>query len=346
MTNTPGNLAIQQREVFQVALSSRRHAGIRLFLKGTNPLRGFFFDGTAEALNRGDEWQYDGTRLVGDYPPELHDELHAFAARLAAQVKDHEARGDEAFLRFSGVGKVGGASWSLPAVAACPLVDESCMDCYALAGFYHSNLAAQVGRVMRFEYLQRLMREGDLGPWKAWMIGALGGIRPGRLTGEKGVRFFRWHDSGDLFHRDYALAILDICHATPGVSHWLPTRVSPLLAAALASVDSFPANLSVTVSCARGSRHEQAQRAAVDAIRARHPAARVTLTYTDVQDRASQPDLGQLQRDYGKDMAVCPVTTYSSHSGSCEGCRRCWSAQAGPTVYVVQAPPSRGSGRG
>ena len=326
-----------------MAVSSRRHAGIRLFLKGTKPLRGFFFDGTADALNRGDEWQYDGTRLVGDYPPDLHDELLAFAVRLAAQVADHEARGDEAFLRFSGVGKVGGASWSLPAVAACPLVDESCMDCYALAGFYHANLAAQVGRVMRLEYLQRLMRGGGLQPWVEWMTDAVPRVRPGRVAGEAGRRFFRWHDSGDLFHVDYARAILEVCHATPGVSHWLPTRASPLLATAMASVDSFPANLSVTVSCARGSRHEQAQRAAVDAIRARHPAANVTLTYTDVQARASRPDLAQLQRDYGQDMAVCPVTTYSSRSGSCEGCRRCWSAQNGPTVYVVQAPPSRGA---
>jgi len=322
-----------------MAFSGRRQFGIRLLLRGTRPLCGFVLDDRATSLNRRHYWHYDGKRLIGGFPPALHAELLGFVRQLAAQAKVYEERGRSAFLKFSGVEKIGGASWSLPAIAACPLIDESCVDCYALAGFYHANTAAQVGRVMRFEYLKSLIERGDLGPWFDWMVGALNGLRPSTAPGEVGQRFFRWHDSGDVFHPAYASAILDICHATPDVSHWLPTRVGPLQARVFAKTDSFPANLSITVSSVRGGRYEERQRRAVTRIRERHPDAKVTLTFTDQQGRASLPDRRQLEQDYGEEMAVCPVTIQpKGHKRSCEGCRRCWQASPGPTIYVVQAP--------
>lgn len=323
-----------------MALSGRRHAGIRLFLKGTSPLHGFVVDGRLSELDRAARWAYQNGKVVGKYPPDLHDELLSFVQRLADQVKDYESRGRSAFLRFSGVEKVGGASWSLPAIAACPILDESCVDCYALAGFYHSNLAAQVGRVMRLEYLQTLIRLGDLGPWVDWIVGALGELRPSQQAGEEGQRFFRWHDSGDVFHAAYARSILAVCRATPRISHWLPTRAAVLLARVLAETESFPTNLSITVSCVRGGRQEAEQRAAVKCIKAAHHDAKVTVTYTDLQPKGAAPDWGDLEWVYGNGVAVCPVTVSNSRSRqSCAGCRRCWRASDVPTVYVALPSP-------
>lgn len=321
-----------------MALSGRRHPGIRFFLKSTLPPRGFVIDAQHTELDRGAQWRYQDGTLFGDYPAVYHDELLHFAKRLDEQIRDFRLRGSSSFLKFSGVEKVGGATWSLPAVAACPTIDESCADCYALAGFYHSNLAAQVGRVMRLEYLQAQIRQGDLGQWVAWMVDALGKLRPSEEACENGQRYFRWHDSGDLFHEAYARAILEVCQATPQISHWLPTRSVTLMEHALAEFEGFPANLSITVSCVRAGRYEAQQKAAVRSIRAMHPGAKVTLTYTDLHPRNAPADWGQFEWVYGRGVAVCPVTTSRARERrSCAGCRRCWDRNETPTVYVVKS---------
>jgi hypothetical protein len=40
-------------------------------------------------------------------------------------------------------------------------------------------------------------------------------------TGEK---YFRWHDSLDIFSPTYCRAVIEVCRRTPQVKHWLPTR--------------------------------------------------------------------------------------------------------------------------
>ena len=37
-------------------------------------------------------------------------------------------------------------------------------------------------------------------------------------------RFFRWFDSGDIYHPKLAEKIYNICKNTPHCSHWIPTR--------------------------------------------------------------------------------------------------------------------------
>ena len=38
-------------------------------------------------------------------------------------------------------------------------------------------------------------------------------------------RYFRWFDSGDMYHPKLAQKILEVMRATPWVKHWLPTRM-------------------------------------------------------------------------------------------------------------------------
>jgi hypothetical protein len=40
----------------------------------------------------------------------------------------------------------------------------------------------------------------------------------------KKVKFFRWHDSGDVQNLDHLRRIYSVCKLTPDVQHWMPTR--------------------------------------------------------------------------------------------------------------------------
>ena len=40
----------------------------------------------------------------------------------------------------------------------------------------------------------------------------------------KKVKYFRWHDSGDVQNLDHLNKIFEVCKLTPDVKHWLPTR--------------------------------------------------------------------------------------------------------------------------
>lgn len=104
-------------------------------------------------------------------------------------------------------------SWSLQALDTCPgsvsasgeLVD-ACKGCYATDGNY------------RFKNVKapRLHNRDD---WKrdAWvddMVKAL-----------DNSRYFRWFDSGDMYHIGLAEKILMVMERTPWCKHWLPTRM-------------------------------------------------------------------------------------------------------------------------
>ena len=40
----------------------------------------------------------------------------------------------------------------------------------------------------------------------------------------KKVKYFRWHDSGDVQNLDHLRRIYAVCRLTPSVKHWMPTR--------------------------------------------------------------------------------------------------------------------------
>jgi len=117
-------------------------------------------------------------------------------------------------IRISKTSKLDGIrSWSLQALDTCPgsknadgtLVD-ACSGCYATTGNYVFN-NVKAPRLENREDWQRL-------EWVDDMVRTL-----------KNDRFFRWLDSGDLYHVALAQKVLEVMQRTPWVQHWLPTRM-------------------------------------------------------------------------------------------------------------------------
>jgi len=117
-------------------------------------------------------------------------------------------------LKISVTSKLDGIrSWSLQAIDTCPgsikapgeLVD-ACKGCYATTGNYnYPNVKAP--RLHNRTDWERLS-------WVDDMVAEL-----------NNDRYFRWFDSGDVYHVALAEKILEVMTRTPWVKHWLPTRM-------------------------------------------------------------------------------------------------------------------------
>lgn len=116
-------------------------------------------------------------------------------------------------VKLSKTSKLNAKSWSLEAGETCPgsINPETkeilpvCQGCYAKGGNYRfSNVKAP--------------REFNRQDWKrpefvADFVAAL-----------KTERYFRWFDSGDIYHPALAFKIYLIIEASPWVNHWLTTK--------------------------------------------------------------------------------------------------------------------------
>jgi len=103
-------------------------------------------------------------------------------------------------------------SWSLQAMETCPGSFNSdgtlvppCEMCYASVGRYHGNNV-------------KIPRINNRAAWQdeSWVIDMINMI--------KEEKFFRWFDSGDVYHPKLAEKIYQVMKGTPNVRHWLPTR--------------------------------------------------------------------------------------------------------------------------
>ena len=194
---------------------------------------------------------------------------------------------------LSKASKMPGKSWSLQAGDTCPgsinpltkEVIEVCADCYAKSGFYRmDNVKAP-----------RLSNRKD---WKRpdWaddMVAAL-----------DNERWFRWFDSGDVYHPALAFKIFLVMQKTPHVQHWLPTKSYkiPRIRAILERMKLLP-NVAVRFS--------------------------------------SDSMTGEFDADHGS--TVIPfadsVTSASKvcdayeRSGKCGDCRACWSKEVAVVAY-------------
>ena len=115
-------------------------------------------------------------------------------------------------IKLSKSSKMPCKSWSLEAIDTCPgarengKLVEACSTCYATKGNYSwPNVVA--AREHNKEDWQR-------DEWADDMVEALAK-----------QSYFRWFDSGDVYHVDLANKILDVMKRTPHVKHWLPTRM-------------------------------------------------------------------------------------------------------------------------
>ena len=116
-------------------------------------------------------------------------------------------------VRMSKTSKLGGIlSWSLEAVKTCPgaigpdkLLVDGCAGCYATTGFYNMPTTQD----LRIDNKELWKDPG----WVDAMVAAL-----------NNERWFRWFDSGDVYHPRLAEKIYLVILMTPWCSHWLPTK--------------------------------------------------------------------------------------------------------------------------
>ena len=154
----------------------------------------------------------------------------------------------------------------------------TCHGCYALKGRY------------RFKTTKRAMARrlrAITGPLWVQAMTAL-------ITGHK---YFRWHDSGDLQCAQHLKNIFEVCKATPGTMHWLPTREHALLQ--LMDPDVVPKNLIIRISA------------------------------TKVDGRA--PGWWPWTSTVSTQSKTCPAP---DQGGKCKSCRACWSRDVQNVVYA------------
>jgi hypothetical protein len=325
-----------------------------IFLTSTDPISGIWVPSREyAALDRRRRW-----RLVGDdvqwlpYEPPDAALKEPAIRRFRELVDTRRNSGPQSFRKLSGTSKTG-TTWSLPAVASCPVIDGTCGNCYALDGWYRTSLDAQVGRVLRLEYLRELIATRELGRWVDWAVGEIRRIAPSESvpirfrdqlagvpeTASAGrTAFFRWHDSGDLFHRQYAEAVLEVCRRTPSVLHWLPTRMVALVAGMLEEGLLFPPNLAVHFSIDHTHPTAPQRISAIAELADRYPTARIGVTYVYQGARSRAVGVTDVTERFGADAFLCPATVASrSEDRNCIGCRRCWakSSVTAPVVYAI-----------
>lgn len=114
-----------------------------------------------------------------------------------------------------------------------------CSSCYAMTDWYRSWRPLLMGHQRRYE--------GLFDPrWADAMVRMI--VSAYKDVVEPRDRVFRWHDAGDLQGRWHLVKILEVCERTPDITHWLPTREYGIVAEALASGKSIPANLTIRLS--------------------------------------------------------------------------------------------------
>ena len=129
--------------------------------------------------------------------------------------------------------KMPGPAYNLPASACitgqklAKIPGSVCAGCYALKGRYRFNNVQAA--------LQRRLQAIESPEWVEAMIVLI-----------KPQKFFRWHDSGDIQSLKHLENIFRVCRATPGTSHWLPTREAQFLKRL--KVNQVPRNLIIRMS--------------------------------------------------------------------------------------------------
>jgi len=308
-----------------------------IFVLGTEPFAGLWLGNTDRGgFNHQQRWRLHDGKIC--WEPLGPANTQYWEQRIHMLVEETtERRQQAAFLRLSKTSQTR-ATWSLPALAACPKRDETCEHCYAQQGWYRVDLPRQVDRVLRLEYLQGLIRKNSLSTWVQWMANTLNALPPdepfpaalGHFHGfnsETKIPYFRWHDSGDLFNKEYARAVFQVCEMTPRVAHWLPTRMAGLVQSLVQKGVTIPLNLSVQVSVHRGGMLEAVQVHSVRDVLQAQPSARIGLSYFVNGTTNRKADLQLVEGHFGKGAVVCPaITATNPKERVCNGCRRRWAS--------------------
>ena len=195
-------------------------------------------------------------------------------------------------INLSKASKMPAKSWSLQAGTTCPgSIDPAtkqplpvCAGCYAKDGMYNMPNVKSVRDANR-EYWKRA-------EWVDQMVLA--------LAKEK---FFRWFDSGDVYHPALAFKIFLVMQKTPHVKHWLPTKSYkiPKIRAIL-------------------DRMKQLENVAV-----RFSSPSINGEFTE--------EHGSTVIAYADDETSATVCGAYSRGGKCGDCRACWSKDVKVVAY-------------
>jgi len=199
-------------------------------------------------------------------------------------------------LKISVTSKLDGIrSWSLQAIDTCPgsikspgeLVD-ACKGCYATTGNYnYPNVKAP-----------RLHNRTD---WErfGWVDDMVEELNKDR--------YFRWFDSGDIYHLGLAEKILEVMIRTPWCKHWLPTRMH-----------KFPKFRQVLESMQ-----------ALDNVMVRFSSDSITGEYIEGLHGSV---IGPSADTYSSRPGASLCRAYE-HEGKCSGCRACWDKNISLICY-------------
>lgn len=199
-------------------------------------------------------------------------------------------------IRLSNAGKMPCKSWSLQARDTCPgSIDPvtkqlvpACSGCYATVGNYPFKNVREPREENRIDWLRN--------EWVADMVALL-----------DTERYFRWFDSGDVYHPKLAEKIYSVMQQTPWVKHWLPTR-SHKIARIRVILEKMKLLPNVVV------------RYSSDSVTGEYDPALHGSTIIPTFDSETKAD------------TVCDAY---EREGKCGPCRKCWSKDINTVAYVA-----------
>lgn len=158
---------------------------------------------------------------------------------------------------------------------------STCSNCYALKGCYVFKVvqAAQYKRLAAIRH-------------PLWVKAMAAQINAKR------VKYFRWHDSGDVQDLKHLAKIFKVCTLSPDVAHWMPTREAWVKK----YIDRAPANLVI----------------------------RFSAPMVDSEAPASWKNTSTVTTD--SNLATCPAP---KQDNACGSCRACWDPSVKNVAYLA-----------
>jgi len=185
---------------------------------------------------------------------------------------------------FTKTSKMPGLSYSLPAWECktgwklSQIEGTPCFFCYAKKNNYVRYPAIKAAQYRRLEAIKHPQ-------WVEAMAARI-----------KKLKWFRWHDAGDVQSVDHMTKILEVCRLTPDTKHWLPTQERQFLPAP----EEVPANLVIRLS-----------RSKING-----PSSKAWAHESGVTTETGA--------------RTCPAP---DQKGKCLDCRKCWDKEVQTVVY-------------
>ena len=158
---------------------------------------------------------------------------------------------------------------------------STCSSCYALKGCY----VFKVVQAAQYKRLNAIKHPG----WVRAMAAQINAKR---------VKFFRWHDSGDVQNLKHLAKIFEVARRSPDVAHWMPTREAWVKK----YLHKAPANLVI----------------------------RFSATMVDQAAPASWPHTSTVVTNAAQ--ANCPAP---KQDNACGDCRACWNPEVKNVAYLA-----------